>query len=780
MAHSERSIGAKIVKAVNAILLASAGAAMADPSAETSTQDHTEQQVIVQEVVVTARKREEKQLDVPTPVSAISADTLEQTQAVRLEDYLTMIPGASFQDARAGQTKITFRGLNAGDASATVVTYIDDVPITPAGSHTNSAFVTPSLDPSDLLQIEADRGPQGTLYGANAIGGVLKYVTVKPDPSNFSGRIEVSGDIAQHGGQGGAVRGAINIPMVSDTLGLRLSAFTRKDPGYIDDPLLGLKDVNSTRTYGFRAALLWSVTDAIKVTLSGLIQEMRNDGTDGVDIDPNTGRPLYGDLTHERYWRNEFFVGRNGIYNAEVQWDLRWAKLMSSTSFSTLTNGADTDVSPAYSSLLESALGLINIGLDNPLQVYGRQTTEELRLTSETQGPLEWQLGAYLVHDQTDFAQGANIFDTVTQAYITSFGPIFDGHHRNDYLERSGFGNVDYHFTKQFDVSVGGRYSVDDQKLHSFFEGLLFGPTVDYSGQEHEHALTWSMNPRFKLSDEQMVYARVATGYRPGGAAFLIPEAVAAGIPRNFKPDHLTNYEIGWKASLLDRRATVDLSVYYIRWTDVQESIILGSFSTLANAGTAFSEGVEAAFTWSPIDHLNLSAGVTYNDNRLESDGQPTDLSQAGNRLPLTPRFSGQVNADYIFPLVAGIQGFTGISVFATMARPNDFSLGYAPASSAGQGPVNNFGVIPLYDPNTLTPSGHAANLLPGYATLDLRAGVIHGPWTVEGYIKNVTDARVWSEYTGLSNANYGNLASQWVAAVLPSRVVGLSAIMKF
>ena len=765
-----------------AAILSAAGLASADPaSTTTSTTAGSAQQSTLEEVVVTARKREEKLLDVPSPVSAISADQLQVTQAVRLEDYLTQVPGVSFDDQRAGQTKVTFRGINAGDSDATVVTYVDNVPLTPSAPNANSGYVTPSFDPSDLAQIEADRGPQGTLYGANAIGGVLKYVTVKPDPNNFSGRFEVSGESAENGGLGGTVRGAVNLPLISDTLGLRVSGFTRKDPGYIDDPLLGQKDINSTRTYGGRAALRWIVNSDITVDLSSMVQLMRNEGNDNVDINPLTGQSEYGGLTQERSLRNQFFSSRYAIYNADVQWDLHWATLMSSTSFSALTNGADNDISPSYTPLLEGALGVTGIGVDNPLEVHGKQVTEELRLTSSGKDKLEWQVGTFFTHDQTKYDQSANIFEVDTQQYNDSFGPIFQGYLRNSYLERSGFGNIDYHFTDQFDLGLGARYSADSQKLDSFFQGLIFGPTADVQDLDSEHALTWSVDPRFKINEDEMVYARVATGYRPGGITFLIPSAAAAGLSPTFKPDHLTNYEVGWKSSLFDRRFTVDVSVYYIRWTDVQENITLGSFTFGANAGLAHSQGVETAFTWAPVTGLSLTANVTYNDNRLDQDNQAnSDLSQAGNRLPDTPKFNGNLGADYKWSVTPQINAFAGGSLFFTTARPSGLSLAYNPNNASGVGAMNNFGPAQLYNPTTGAPAGVANTALPGYTTIDLHAGVERGLWSVEAFVKNLTDRHAFTEYSGLNNVSYSNLSSIWTATVLPPRIVGLSLVRKF
>ena len=163
MNHNDKSTPMSVIQAVAALVLASTAAMTAMPALAASAADDPSEGSVLQEVVVSARKRDEKLLDVPAPVSTISADTLEQTQSVRLEDYLTRLPGVTFDDQRAGQTRITFRGINAGDSNATVVTYIDNVPMTPSASNANSAYVTPSLDPSDLAQIEVVRGPQGTL-----------------------------------------------------------------------------------------------------------------------------------------------------------------------------------------------------------------------------------------------------------------------------------------------------------------------------------------------------------------------------------------------------------------------------------------------------------------------------------------------------------------------------------------------------------------------------------------------------------------------------------------
>jgi outer membrane receptor protein involved in Fe transport len=781
MKHKQKAV--RVVSGLNACsVLILGSAAAATPAVAQSVggaADHDT--AAIQEVVVTARKREEKLLDVPAPVSAIDAQTLALTKATRLEDYLIQTPGVTFDQQRAGQTKVTFRGVNAGDVGATVVTYLDNIPLTPGGAHASSAFLTPDLDPSDIAQIEVDRGPQGTLYGANAIGGVLKYVSIKPDPNNLTGRVEVAGESLSHGGTGAIARGAVNLPLVADKLAVRVSAFSRNDPGYIDDPLLKRQDVNGSHVSGGRVALLWNAAESLTVNLSGMMQVTQNHGTDFVDYDPLTGQTLYGDLTRKRYLQNEWFNARYAVYNADIQWDLHWAKLLSSSSYSTLSNGGDSDLTPGYGPLFTAILGRPNTGADNPLVVHGKQLTEELRLTSSGEDRVEWQVGAYYTHDRTQYDQGIGLFDTGTQEFLSAYGVAFGGYHKNLYIERSLFGNFDVHFTPQFDVAFGGRYSEDDQTLNSFFEGFLFGAAQHVDNSEREHAITWAVNPRYKLTENQMVYARVATGYRAGGVSFLRPAAVAAGLPSAFKPDHLTSYEAGWKGSFLDRRVTLDLSAYYIRWTDVQEAVTLGSFSFLSNGGLAHSKGVEATVTWAPVTGLSLNANLTYNDNRLDRDqASSPELSQAGNHLPGTPKLSGSFAADYKWDLTEQLQAFVGGSVFATTARPNALQLGFNPNTASGVGPMPNFGQAPIYDPNTNAIIGYTSTKLPGYATVDLRAGLQHGPWTVQAYVKNLTDSRARSEANGLNDPNFANYSSQWTAVILRPRTVGLSLVWAF
>ena len=763
---------------LGSVFLAGVGTAFVSAQAQTAPPSRPSAAQTLPEIIVTARKRSERLLEVPVPVSAISQATMERTQSVRLQDYLDMVPSVTFDTARAGQTAITIRGVGNGGANATVVTYVDDTPFTSSTAFAAGAYVTPDLDPSDIAQVEVLRGPQGTLYGANAVGGVLKYVTVKPDPDQFSGRAEVTTESVDHGGVGGAVRAAVNLPLIADTLALRISGSDREDAGFISDPTLGKKNLNGDLVSGGRAALLWKVTKDLTVNLSATTQTNFSNGSDYANYDPFTGKVASG-LTQMRSLDREWFKSRYWIYNSDIVWRLPGADLLSSTSYSTQLNGADNDATAVYGPSLSAALGQPNVGVDNPNVVHQDKITEEARLTSNGSGKLSWQVGGIYTIERSAEDESLNPFDPTTQAYLP-VGPFEYIQLLDRYIEESGFANLDYQITPRFDLSVGGRYSQDNQSYTQPEGGLaLGGPQPASPTAEREHALTWAVNPRYRLSHDQIVYARIATGYRPGGPNPILPGEAEAGAPASFRPDHLTSYEVGWKAQMLDRRVTVDTSIYYIDWTDIQLPESLQGYSFEANGGTAHSEGIEGAVTWRPLDGLNLSGDLSYNQNRLDRDTSPPDFNQAGMKLPGTPKMRGSFAGDYDWPVFADTKAFVGGTVYFTTARPNSLQVGYSPTNASGEMAISNFGNVTDYDPNTGAAAGTANTGLPGYATLDLRGGLEHGPWTLEVYAKNVTDARAISEL-GPYNGQALNLATQWEAVLLRPRTIGVSLARKF
>jgi outer membrane receptor protein involved in Fe transport len=306
------------------------------------------------EIVVTAQKREEKLINVPQSVSVTSGRALEAVHAQRFADYFTRLPSANIAEGQAGNTRLILRGVNTGGVGATVATYVDETPYGSATSLANGSILTPDIDPFDLERVEVLRGPQGTLYGANSLGGLVKYVTVLPqtDAFHFSGEAGVE-DVA-HGSTGWSGRVALNAPISQDAA-IRASGFYRKDPGYIDDPRLG-SDVNDGKTFGGRISLLLKPTPNLTLRGTAFLENLDSNGTNETDVDPTTLRPVLGSLMQGRVVRQPNNI-KYRIYNGTADYDMGSVNLVSSTSYGTLNEAQIEDITALYGGLLTAAFG---------------------------------------------------------------------------------------------------------------------------------------------------------------------------------------------------------------------------------------------------------------------------------------------------------------------------------------------------------------------------------------------------------------------------------------
>ena len=295
----------------------------------------------LQTIVVTAEKREEKLQNVPMSVTALPGAALDKLQDRDFADYAALVPGLSLASSQPGYTTLTLRGQNAGGDGSTVAVYLDESPFGSSSALLNGSILTGDFDTWDLQRIEVLRGPQGTLYGANSEGGLLKFVTNAPVLGSFSGAAEVTGEGVDHGGKGGDLRAMLNLP-IGDKMALRISGFDQDVPGFIDDPQLNRTDVNDGHKYGARASLLAAPIEDLSIRLTAFTQESRYNGTPEIDIDPFTLRPIHGDLTQQRFL-NEPSKFSYDNYNALINWNVGPFSVVSTTSYGILRSDVVTD-----------------------------------------------------------------------------------------------------------------------------------------------------------------------------------------------------------------------------------------------------------------------------------------------------------------------------------------------------------------------------------------------------------------------------------------------------
>ncbi len=731
----------------------------------------------LQEVVVTAQKREEKLHDVPMGVTAVTADQLQKQQLVSLEDLQSKVPGLSLTDVQPGQTRLTLRGQNVGGVGSTVTTYIDDTPFGSSNALANGFGFTGDFDTWDLERVEVLRGPQGTLYGAGSEGGLLKYVTNPPDPTKFAAAAQVGGEDVSHGETVGSGKGMINLP-IGDKAAFRLSGYYAGLPGYIDDPSLGQKDVNHAYRDGAHAALQVNFTDNVSLRLNAFGQDLHTDGSPGTDVvgatnltltpPANQLQPQNGEFDQQRFI-TEPNTFKYRIYSAKLDWNVGWGSFTSITSYGTTDQNGRSDVSSVplapgsglgtgtFGDVATSLLPLVapplpsgatsTAGLAETASTNIKKWTQEFRLASAAGQTLEWQVGAFYTHESSALDQTLPVFYIPTLVYVPLPGALGGPNLENlaldaTYREWAGFAQATYHFSPQFDLALGGRWSENKQSASQTTTGALLAlqgqpsPQV-VSGDSSDSDFTYSVAPRWHVSPDTMVYGRIATGYRPGGPNDLPPNAPAS-VPRHYQSDSTTNYEVGVRSDLLDKTFSLDIAAFLVDWKKIQlfqEILIAGQppFGVNTNGGTARSKGLESTFGWTPVTGLTLTLVGAYVDAYLTSDA-PDAGGLNGDQLPYVPKWSSSLDGAYTWRAFQQFDAFAGATWIYTGSRFNEFST--TPTAA---------GLVPSPRPE-----------LASYNAVNLRAGLDNGRWAFELYCKNVGDTRGIAYYFNSGTPNYG------------------------
>ena len=693
-----------------------AQAASTEGAAETSSNDQR-----VETVIVTAEKREQNIQDVPASVSVLTGAELAAMHAVSLQDMAGYIPGMTIQpDGGAGREYITLAGIPPLSPTASARVYIDETPIGSSSAFVSSINITPDLMPYDISRVEVLAGPQGTLYGANAMSGLVKYVLTKPDLTEFSG--EAGGDlfgVSGGGGVGETLRGMVNIPVIDDELGVRMSAYQQFTPGYINDVITGSKHDNAVHEAGGRFSVLWEPTSKLSIEATALYQDTLQVNTDEVQYNYTTHQPFAGGgvLSNIAYLPQKS-ENQLQLYSVTAKWDFDWANLTSVSSYQEFHNNQLTDETQAYTSYfeliaaLEPALGLPPV----PSSVYITYTptvnkfTQEVRLASPSNNAFEWLIGGYFTHETTTFPE-----DFV----VVPFGQAEWVGQNTSYAEWAGFGDATWHITDSFDLAGGVRYSYNDQHYMQPEGGPLFG-TKDWvaaetiKGGSDDSVVTWDVNPSYHIDQNNMVYVRIATGYQPGAPNALPPGVT--GIPASYSSSTLIDYEGGIKSIFLDGKVVADLSVYDIDWNRIQvpEYFLACGCSVTVNGSTARSEGVTLTAHYSPIEGVVLGVNVDYDD--AAATGAFTSLGTgAGARLPDVPLWAYSLTANYTTPIDARWKFDSGIGY-----RYGGRSWSQVEGATSG--------------------TAQLAFSDPSYGLVDLHAGVSDASWKIAIYVKNLTN----------------------------------------
>jgi iron complex outermembrane recepter protein len=776
MPHASRS---KLALAIAAALSGAAGmhgmpALAADASADSTT--------TLEDVIVTARKRTENLQDVPISMDVYTSKDLQNLAISQFEDYATITPSISFVSAGPGTQTFVMRGVSDGSnpnyaGAASTAFLLDDMSMNYYGT-------TPDLHLYDIQQIEVLNGPQGTTFGAGAMAGALRFITNKPDPTGFSAGIDVDGGKISGGTHNGTVEGFINIPLIEDWTALRISAFSDYHGGFINNLNTTRNWVNGTvsnnsawsgndynveKVTGARVALGQKFSDGWKATLTASYQKQLTHGA--WDQDPTIGGAVnlagqlvngpvrslpqdtvarFGPEFKQYYTKTLDFhldgdVGIGDLVYASTYWaqDDNWVNEYSEYMQYVNTGPTFNATSrQAFDCLTDPINGAGFSGCNVPTQYYDYiqhidRWSNELRLQSKEGGRIHWLVGAYWEKTRDIYSNyyhmpGQQTSGQQWQAYAAYYGQTglppkpddwYSYQSRADYLQVTEFTNETFDITPRLHLEAGTVHFHSSFNTQQSYGGFWYGPQAASEAPGSSNKWNSKFGLSYNVLDSLLVYADWAQGFRDGGTNPGLPSGcVKAGAEQTFTPDTLTNYEIGWKSTMLDRHLVWNGAVYYMPWKNLQTLVfdpaICAAASYTANIGDARIYGMESDIKYQPNAFLSMEFSASYNDSRVTSDTYYNANFQVapGERLPYVPYFNWSGNIRYEHPL-------------------QDALHGYVQYDLAHKGDMWN-------DLQTDGSNGLPRVLQPGYTIMNLRFGLnqLAEHWLAEFYITNLTN----------------------------------------
>ena len=653
----------------------------------------------IEEVVVTATKREADMQDVAQSITAFTSEDLERLAARDMKEYIDALPSVTLVNSLPGRNSVVFRGVSTGSSeyrtdSMTAV-YLDEQPLT-----TNSQQVDPWL--VDIERVEALPGPQGTLFGSSSQSGTLRVITNKPAVDAVSANLDASLYNTRGGDKSYDVSGHVNVP-VSDRLAVRAAAFYSREGGYVDNvrgrDLADTRDnaavveenFNQYDVYGGRVAASWDVSERWDMLASYISQASEADGSWESD-------PALGDYKITKFF-DEY--RDDDWYQAAltVTGDLGFAEFSATTAF------FDRKIVYEWDNMLYEQYKDAYFGVYSGYDLYNSEYTfgtifndqnqdrfsQEVRLTSTNGSRFQWMIGGFYEDVNDDWLYGAQndaLTDTAAWTaannYAYNYYASYDGidyplepttigysnRFERSVTQKAAFGEVSWEFSDRFLATFGARwfeYERDEYDRYQFPHGLPPLSALDSNGAyraagvESDTALKFSA--QYHIDDERMVYALFSQGFRLGGSNSQ--RAARTGrVPLNYSSDKLNNYEAGLKSRWFGGRLQVNVSAFHMIWEDIQLNNDGGVddqwwLRGIINGDTAATTGVELTWDANVTYKLRVEGSLFWADPRFTSEftliggGQIRD----GTVMPISPDSKAWLALEYDFGDIGPIEG---------------------------------------------------------------------------------------------------------------------------
>ncbi|MDT9597364.1 TonB-dependent receptor [Sphingosinicella rhizophila] len=628
------------------------------------------------EIVVTATRREQSILDVPISVEAYSQETLDQKGVRNVEDLVRMTPGVTIETSAFNSKFIAIRGLFSATGATMTGVYIDDTPV-----QVRTLVLATNFYPAmfDLERVEVLRGPQGTLFGAGAMGGAVRFITAKPGLTEYSGSARAELALTEGGDPSYEAGIAVGGPIIQDKLGFRISGYHRRDGGFVDripyvaDRGTPEENSNARETTVLNAALTFAPTDRLTITPSVFYQKLRRDDTEQfwqLLDNPLVPRPQIGRFVNGE-GRPSSGNDEAAIYSLKTEYDLGGASIISNTSYLDRNTDEILDSTSAYQEVLGSLAVLFGAppvyfdtpfgGLENSTitNFWTQRTfTQELRLQSNSDADrLSYVFGLFY-QNARQTSLGIDYFPEFVAWQTAAYGfPLLGAPDADDVIalddnatrdrQYAVFGDLSYKLTDRLTVSAGVRVSHMKFDFFQLRSGAFYGGEFVTNGRTSETPITPKFALQYEPSPDWMVYASAAKGFRQGGANPLANTTTCAAdlaelgidqVPGQYRSDSVWSYELGAKGRA-GRTLTLAASVFNIDWKDIQQPRSLQNCAHLFidNLGKARSRGFDAKIIVMPARGLTFDIGIGYMDTTfretiLTQNGQDT-IVEKGDRF---------------------------------------------------------------------------------------------------------------------------------------------------
>jgi outer membrane receptor protein involved in Fe transport len=762
--------------------LAAAILAVLYPATGALAQRATSDGARLEEVVVTATRREQNLQEVAQSVTALSTEDIAQQAFQSLDDVVGALPSVTLVNALPGRNHVVMRGISSGSGEyytdSQVAIYLDDQPMTSSSQQVDMRLI-------DIERIEVLPGPQGTLFGSSSQSGTIRYVTNKPNFAGFSSQIDIEAGTTKGGEESYDFSGYVNIPL-TDNLAVRAVGFYAHDGGYVDnvfgENLVGTadnadvveKDWNDYSAFGGRVAALWQINQEWDASLSLISQSSDTNGDWLTD-------PAIGEYKIVSFF-DEFRDDDWYQASTSIKGDLGFAELSLTASY------FDRDIVYEWDNTLYENWRTYYTGGLYDTNYYGSTTFNdqtqnrwayEVRLTSQGESRLQWMAGAFYedVYDYWDYgAKVPNLVNTTAWAYAVYYADYYGLGHELEptdiyYLnvfektvrQKAVFGEISFDLTDNWSVTGGARWF--EYQRHEFesdqvpagmpvFDedppgsgNFVFAEPITSQGTDDDVVMKFAT--QYQFDDSKMLYALYSQGFRLGGKNSA-RAALVGVVPENYKPDTMDNYELGFKSQWLDNRVLLNVSAFLMEWSDIQLSgdtseidpwWVRGTF----NGGKAEQKGIELQAEWQVSDRMSLEIGgfkadPEFTDSFTTPAGSPVE---AGWSMPNSPEEKLWAAVEFRVPgfLVQDGEFFTRLSYSYTGEFWNSLSAIRCVEATCT-------------DPDDLADA--MDQVVPSYSTSTLQFGVkTNNGWDAALIVRNLFDE---SGAGYLSSSDYGEV----------------------